>query len=485
MGAVLGSRVGPGRAEGGVAPAGDRSGPVRMEVSRVASGKRRPGWVLPLLMIALGPSAVPASQAPPAPVLPLDVAVTTALGQNRHVQIDRLEADRAVQELEAMKTRRRPLFDVTVLGGSLVAPLSFRFPAGLFGSFAPIGPVPPAETTLTTNPRLTSVVVARVVQPLTQLRRIGFGESALDLGRQVAAERVRTREAEVAANVRRLYYGIVQAEAGLRAREESVRLYGELARVVERYAAEERVLPAEVLSIRVGLMQQQFELTSLGRTAQGYREQLNALLGRGIDEAFSVEPLGPVPVDALDAGAAEAQAVEDRPEVRIGRLQSEQATFDLRASASPGLPDVSVAFNYAGFYGFDLLPHHGAQLGVMATWEPWDWGRRKAERERKRLAVEQAGLAAREAETRVRVDVRARTREVQDAFERVRLSEAAREAARERLRVATERYSREAALERDLLEAQTALAQADFASQQALGAYWSARAELERARAAQ
>lgn len=435
-------------------------------------------------MTALGQSPVLASQAPPAPVLPLDVAVTTALGQNRQVQIDRLEADRAVQELEAMKTRRRPAFDVTVLGGSLVAPLSFRFPAGLFGSFAPIGPVPPAETTLTTNPRLTSVVVARIIQPLTQLRRIGYGESALDLGRQVAAERVRTREAEVAVQVRRLYYGIVQAEAGMRAREESVRLYQELGRVIDRYAEEERVLPAEVLSIRVGLMQQQLELASLGRTAQGAREQLNVLLGRDIDEAFAVEPLRPVPVDEVNGRAAEAQAVADRPEVRIGRLQSEQASFDLRASATPGLPDVSVAFNYAGFYGFDLLPHHGAQLGVMATWEPWDWGRRKAERERKRLAVEQAGIAAREAEARVRVDVRARTREVQDAFERARLSEAAREAARERLRVATERFSLEAALERDLLEAQTALAQADFATQQALGAYWSARAELERARAA-
>jgi outer membrane protein TolC len=437
------------------------------------------------VLAALAHAPAVAFQLSPAPVLPLDVAVATALGQNREVQIDRLEVDRAAQDLAAARTRRRPMFDVMVLGGSLVAPLSFRFPEGVFGTFAPIGPVPPADTTITTNPRLTSVVVARVVQPLTQLRRIGYGESALDLGQQVAAERVRAREAEIATSVRRLYYGIVQAEAGLRAREESVRLYRELARVIDRYAEEERVLPAEVLSIRVGLMQQQLELASLGRSAQGHREQLNVLLGRGIDEAFAVEPLRPVPVEEVDMQAAEAQAVADRPEVRTGRLQSQQAAFDLRASATPGLPDVSVAFNYAGFYGFDLLPHHGAQLGVMATWEPWDWGRRKAERERKRLAVEQAGLAVREAEARVRVDVRARTREVQDAFERARLSDAAREAARERLRVATERFSREAALERDLLEAQTALAQADFACQQALGAYWSARAELERARAAQ
>jgi outer membrane protein TolC len=62
------------------------------------------------------------------------------------------------------------------------------------------------------------------------------------------------------------------------------------------------------------------------------------------------------------------------------------------------------------------------------------------------------------------------------------VSQAAREAARERLRVATDRFSREAALERDLLQAQAALAQADFAAQEALAAYWISRAEFERAR---
>jgi outer membrane protein TolC len=435
------------------------------------------------LLAVLAPVPARAIQSSPAPLLPLEAAVSTALKQNRQLQIDRLEADRAAQELAAARTRRRPVFDVTVLAGSLVAPLSFRFPEGVFGTFASVGPVPPADTKLTTNPRLTSVVVARVIQPLTQLRRIGYDASAADLGHQVVGERVRAREADIAAAVRRLYYGIVQAEAGLRAREQSVRLHRELARVVEQYAEEERVLPAEVLSIRVGLMQQQLELASLGRAALGYREQLNALLGRELDEAFAVEPLRPIPVDEVNVVAAEAEAVAGRPEVRIGRLQSQQAAFDFRASAMPGLPDVSVAFNYAGFYGFDLLPRHGAQLGLMVSWEPWDWGRRKAERERKRLAVEQAGLGAREAETRVRIDVRARTRDVQDAFERARLSDAAREAARERLRVVTERFRREAALERDLLEAQTVLAQAEFAGQQALEAYWTARAELERARA--
>lgn len=439
------------------------------------------GPVLAVLAVASTTGAQPA----PAPPLPLETAVAEALQQNRPLQAERLGVNRASEELAAFRTKRMPLFDVTVRGGTLIAPLSFRFATGVFGTFPGIGPVPPANTTIDTNPRLTSVVVASVVQPLTQLRRISFGEQALAIGRDMAAEQVRARESEVSANAKKLYYGIVQAEAGLRAREESVRLYRELARVVDQYAAERAVLSAEALEVRAGLMQQEHELQSIRRTVQGYREQLNALRGRDLDEAFTVEPLRPTPVDGDDLQAAEARALASRPEVRLRRLQSEQAGFALKATETPGMPDVSLAFNYLGFYGFEILPNHGALVGVQATWEPWDWGRRRAEREGRRLAVEQSGLAAREAEALVRVDVRARFRAVQEAFDRIPVCEAARDVARERLRVATERLSREAALERDLVEAQSRLAQSDLACQQALAGYWTARAELERARADQ
>jgi outer membrane protein TolC len=436
--------------------------------------------------LCLSAGVVPSTAQPaPAPLLSLDAAVTLARQQNRALHAERLELDKADQEVIAFRTQRRPLFDVKVLSGSLVAPLSFRFPEGVFGSFPVIGGVPPSDTTITTNPRLTTVVVGTVMQPLTQLRRIGFGESAHELGRQVAAEQVRAREAEIDARVKKAYYGIVQAEAALRAREDSVRLYRELARLMDQYAAERTVLPAEALSIRAAVLQHESDLNAARRAAKGYREQLNAVLGRDLDEGFSVEPLRPTRMEDTDLPAAEAQALASRPEVRIKRLQSEQAGFDLKATETPGMPEISVAFNYVGFYGFELLPHHGALVGVLGSWQPWDWGRKRAEREGKRLTHEQSGLAVREAEELVRVDVRARFRDLQEAFDRVPVCEALREAARERLRVATERFGEEAALERELLEAQAGLAQSEYACQQALAGYWTARAELERARADQ
>ncbi|MCC7033299.1 MAG: hypothetical protein IT179_10755 [Acidobacteria bacterium] len=50
----------------------------------------------------------------------------------------------------------------------------------------------------------------------------------------------------------------------------------------------------------------------------------------------------------------------------------------LKATETPGMPDVSLAFNHLGFCGFEMLPNHGALVGVQAALEPWDWGRRQA-----------------------------------------------------------------------------------------------------------
>jgi outer membrane protein TolC len=447
---------------------------------RFATGTSLAPMVVMIAAIAGTALAQPAAQPP---VLSLDSAVALARQQNRPLQATRLDVDSANLEIMAFRTQRRPLFDVKVASGTLVAPLSFRFATGVFGTLPTTGPIPPTDVTITTNPRLSTVVFASVIQPLTQLPRIGHGEEAAELGAEVATEHARLQEATLVANVRRLYYAVVQAEAAVRAREESMRFARELLRLTEQYESQRVVLPADVLAARAGVREQEQQAAIAGRAAQGFREQLNAVLGRDLDEPFSVEAFRPVETDDLDLRAAEALAVTARPEVRIGRLQARRAAAALAATKTPGMPDVNLAFEYTGFYGFEVLPQHGALFGVLATWEPWDWGRGKADRERKRILQEQATLAATEAESMVRVDVRARFRALQDAFAMVTVSEAAREVARERLRVATDRFAQDASLQRDVLEAQARLAETDAAREQAVGSYWSARAEFERARA--
>ena len=446
---------------------------------------RRSAAAVAVASVIIAAANAAAAQREAAPVLPLDQAIALARQQNRPLQAARLDVESATNEIAAFRAQRKPLFDVKVATGTLVAPLSFRFAEGVFGTLPTTGPIPPQNVTITTNPRLSTVVFASVIQPLTQLPRIGHGVTAAELGAQVAAEQVRLQEATLVANVRKAYYAIVQAESAMRAREDSLRYARELLRLTEQYEAQRVVLPADLIAARAGVEEQEQQAAINARAAQGYREQLNLLLGRDVDEAFTAEPFPPALPSEVELDAAETLAISARPEVRIARLQARRAEAGLAATKTPSMPDISVAFEYTGFYGFEVLPHHGALFGVLATWEPWDWGRARAERERARLRQEQAALAAAEVESMVRVDVRARFRALQDAFAMLTISEGAREAARERLRVATDRFTQDAALRRDVLEAQARLAGADAARELAVGNYWSARAEFERARADQ
>ena len=456
-----------------------------MIITRRFAVARGHAAVLCVVIVIVSATTAAAQREVPAPVLSLDAAVALARQQNRPLQAARLDVDSAAREVETFRAQRKPIFDVKVATGTLVAPLSFRFAEGVFGTLPATGPIPPVDTTITTNPRLSTVVFASVVQPLTQLPRIAHGVDAAELGAQVAAEQVRLQDATLVANVKKVYYAIVQAESAMRAREESLRYARELLRLTEEYESQRVVLPADVLSARAGVEEQEQQLAIATRAAQGYREQLNVLLGRDVDEAFAPEAFRPAVPGEVELRTAETLAISARPEVRIARLQAKRADAALAATKTPSMPDVSLAFEYTGFYGFEVLPHHGALVGVLASWAPWDWGRTNAERARARIQQEQAGLAASETESMVRVDVRARFRALQDAYAMVSISEAAREAARERLRVATDRFAQDAALQRDVLDAQARLAAADTAREQAIGNYWIARAEFERARSDQ
>ena len=451
-------------------------------IRSIAQRPRRAAAVLAAAVVLAVPRPGHARQdAGAAPVLTIEEAVAAAQARNRPLAAARHEIAKAGSDLAAMRTNRRPKLDVTAISGTLVSPLTFSFATGVFGTFPSTGPVPGQDTRISTNPRFSTVVFARGVQPLSDLHRIGLAAQALDLQQEIARERARTEAAALDANVKRLYYGIVQAEAAVTAQEKSLALHRELERLMQEYVRQQTVLPASGLAATLALAQQDHQALVLRNSIRTYREQLNALLGRDLDTPFALAPLAADSVPQASSAEAETRAVEARPEARIARLQARQAEIDWRVTRAKSLPQVSVAFNYLGFYNFDVLPRHGAMVGLLGTWDPWDWGRGRHEAASKRETIEQATLAAAEAESRIRLDVRARARAAEEARDQMRVADLSRGVAGERLRVALDRFKQDSSLEREALEAQAALAAADQQYQQALAAFWTARADLERA----
>jgi outer membrane protein len=86
-----------------------------------------------------------------------------------------------------------------------------------------------------------------------------------------------------------------------------------------------------------------------------------------------------------------------------------------------------------------------------------------------------------ETENRILTEVNGRFRGLQQTRQLLRVAELAQETARENLRVAENRFRVEKALLSDVLQAQASVAEADNQYQQALLAFWTAKADYEKA----
>jgi outer membrane protein TolC len=176
----------------------------------------------------------------------------------------------------------------------------------------------------------------------------------------------------------------------------------------------------------------------------------------------------------------EARALQNRPDVKKAKLQVQQANYDARAKKAEYIPDVSVAFSYYTTANFEnVFPSNVGTVGLSLKWEPWDWGRRHQEYAEKRVKEEQARVGVDATQRAVLLEVRNACRQLENTRRQLILSDASQRAARQKLMEVQEQVKREAALGRDLFQAQSDLASTDSRQQQALTAFWKARADLK------
>ena len=211
------------------------------------------------------------------------------------------------------------------------------------------------------------------------------------------------------------------------------------------------------------------------------RERLNQLLGRELNTAFRVESFPEEDTSGLTLEDARRQARQNRPEVREAQLKTRQAEVDRRLAKAEYIPDLSLSVRYQGVSNVKVLPPNVTTAGFYLSWEPFDWGRKKDAVAEKTKGVEQARNGLHETESQVAVEVGMKYRKWQEAVLLLKAARTEHEAAAEQFRVTTIKYNEQAALVKDLLQAQAHSAEADFQYKQALSSYWSSLADLHRA----
>jgi len=415
-------------------------------------------------------------------VLTLDEAISLAMRDNRQVKNAQLSVGKAEDELAASRTSRLPKFEFNALAGQqLIAP-EFTFTRGVLGTYANVGPIPNEDVKMTTPHRPTAILFGQVTQPLSQLHRIRLNIRQVALSGDVAREQLRSQEQSVVNNIKRTYYAILQTQSALESVEQALGFYRELDRVTGDNVAQKVALKADGLEVKTRLAKTETEELTVGNQLATLKEQLNQLVGRDIRSEFRVSAAPESLSPEMDMAAARTRALEDRPELREARLRVKQAELDKRVKKSEYIPDVSLAVTYASPRNFDaFVPKNFMAAGVMVNWEVFDWGRKKHELAEREKTIEQTNNGLRDAENSVLIEVGEKFRELQQARQALRTAQLRQETARENMRVSVNKYKVQAALLSDVLQTQATMADADYQYQQALLAYWTARADYEKA----
>ena len=108
-------------------------------------------------------------------------------------------------------------------------------------------------------------------------------------------------------------------------------------------------------------------------------------------------------------------------------------------------------------------------------------GARKTKSADKEKSIAQANNSLLETESQVLMEVNTRFRQMQENRQLLKVAKLAQTQARANVQLVTYKYRLDAVLLKDVLQAQTVLANSDYDYQKALLAFWTAKADFEKA----
>ena len=415
--------------------------------------------------------------------LTLNEAVRTAETHDRAIHVAELDREMALQQVDIARTRRLPSFSLIALGSQPLNQLGITLERGSLGVYPHDGPIPGQTTTLQSPLRFGFIGYLSVAQPLTQLYKIGLGIELAKLGVDATTEQVRAKRQGVVNEVRRLYYGIAQAESGKATLQATVDFLKQLDRETGQQVVQRVALQADLLNVRAQLVQAEYELLKMDDPIASQKEQLNRLMGRPIDAPLEIDISSIVESGPLSLTDAYAEALSSRPEIRLAKVQQRKAQLERRLANAERLPDVSLSLSGLRTVNYSsVLPNAISSVGLQATWDVFDWGRKRKEVQDEGGRGSSDGFGARgHGSAR---DGRRRTSLSTD----YRSSQGGRSSRRhssrpvpEALRVARNRYVQREAVLSDVAKLQSSLADANHRYTQALMDLATAQADFEKA----
>jgi outer membrane protein TolC len=442
-----------------------------MKIARILS--------VPLLLM-LGASVVRGQEEPAKP-LTLEDAVSLARSHNRELKQAGLEIHKQQEAFSEAKTQLYPRFDTYFLASELLTPLDFTIKSGTLGTFPATGPIPAKDSEIHTPARPVAISSITATQPLTQLLRIDLSIKQQKLGVELSQQSFFIHEQDLVNEVRRGYYAILQSQSEIESQRALLAYLDKLRQLTGRRLQQQAVLKADSLRIAAQRSKASYQLTVIQDALADRKEALNRLLGRDLQTEFAVETLPASLAEESDLQQARKFAVERRAEIKAETIKKEKAELDTRIEKTHYIPDISVQANYLTAPNISFLPQNVGAVGVLLTWQPWDWGQKRHNIAQKVDAEKQAQLSVESVRDQVVQQVDSTFRQLREARELLLAAQALRDAEAETLRNDMDAYSHQTILLSDLLQQHSSVASAEDQYRQGLLAFWKARADFERA----
>jgi outer membrane protein len=414
-------------------------------------------------------------------VLTLDQAIELARSHNRELKQAGLEIHKQQEAFSEARTQLYPRFDTYFLGSELLTPLDFTIKSGTLGTFPATGPIPAKDSVIHTPARPVAIASVTVTQPLTQLLRIDLSIRQQRLATELSQQSYLEHQQVLVNEVRHAYYAILQSQSEVESQRALLAYLEELQQLTARRLQQEAVLKADSLRITAQRTKALYQLTVTEDALADRKEALNRLLGCDLLEEFTVEMVPASLPEESGLQQARKIAIEMRPEIKAETIKKERAALDTKIERTRYIPDVSIQANYLTTPNISFLPQNVGAVGVLLTWQPWDWGQKRHNIAQKVDAEEQAQLSIDNVREQVLLEVDSSFRRLREARELLTAAQAARDAEAEKLRNQMDAYSHQAIVLSDLLQQQSSVASAEDQYRQGLLAFWRARADFEHA----
>ena len=330
-------------------------------------------------------------------------------------------------------------------------------------------------------------------QPLFTGFKLSKSKEMASLNAQATKEDLTKEQSDIIVNVTMAYWNLYRAEETKKVIEHTLLQVSEHLKDVQSSARQGMATDADVMKVQVQLSDVRVKDVQARNAIRIAAMSLNSLIGNPLSTGIV---LTDTPQSSAgdseqllknDVAALSTRAAQQRPELKSMQLRHEMNEAGVTAAKGGWYPQIFLGadYNYARPNSRYLPPvdaWNGTwDVGVTFQWTVWDWLTTEHQTAQAKATLRQSEAGLKQLRDAVDLDVAQQYYNAQTAAEEVGVARAGAEQAKESYRMTHEKFKSGVASNSDLLDAETALLQANLTQTQAAVDYAVAIAKLKRA----